>query len=420
MMAVAAIAVLSSCSSDNDIINDNDNKNHNENNKVEAPIFTATIESEVVTRTILVGGTKVNWSNGDKIKINGVEYTTTSTEGTATFTTAGTAPEAIGGKYIAVYPSSIELNAATATVTLPAIQNYDTQTNGISNVPMAAVSTSTALNFKNVCAMLAVTITSGTVKKIKVTADKKNLSGNFILNLTNLSFTSSTGSNSVVLDCDSGVSANNTTFYIAIPPQEYSSLQIYISSDGTTYKEAMATKKAAGLGTLARNTIYPINYEKNAVQLWEDGPYFATVNVGETTETGKSHTYKWGATEAGGSQNDSSYDLDHDTAYKVWGSAWRMPTHDEFTELNQKKSSVTYGVNNGIYGYTFAGASGYGSIFFPVTSNVVGGEAIFWSATLDSGSAYCLFLKNASGLQFVRTDDKGYCNQVFYVRAVLR
>jgi len=73
-MAVAAIAVLSSCDKENAILHDNGNGVDNAN----APVFTATIEGDdasanAATRTALGGSTgkKVNWLNGDEVIIYG-------------------------------------------------------------------------------------------------------------------------------------------------------------------------------------------------------------------------------------------------------------------------------------------------------------------------------------------------------------
>ncbi len=430
-MAVAAIAALSSCSQD-DLVSD---ENGNDVSNANAPVFTATIEGEGKTRTQLVEGstgklTKVAWASEDKVNINGSAYTAapgTEDATTATLTIADgqTAPEAVDGKYYAVYPSTIAFNTSTQTITLPATQTYDATTNGIGNVPMVAVSENTTLQFKNICAVLAIKVASGTVKAIKVMADQKNLSGDFTLDPSTSAITATTtGSNTVSLECGTAVTANNTTFYIAIPPQEYSSLQIYLSADGTTYKEAMATKVAAGLGTIARNKIINIDYAKNAVQLWADGPYFATVNVGETTETGNSTGYKWGATQAGdaGTGNKGNYDLDHDTAYKIWGSAWRMPTNDEFTGLNNNCTN-TYGAPSGTYGFTVQGSEGYGSIFLPVVPSVqttdYQGFAFYWSAT-PKGEDYAnlLFLYKAPFV--LNIEESQYSREIpYFVRAVL-
>lgn len=338
----------------------------------------------------------MNWVSTDKVNVHGAVYTVTP--GTKDATTATltyyseTAPEAVGGKYYAVYPSTIAFNTSTQTITLPATQTYDATANGIGNVPMVAVSETKELQFKNICAVLAVKVASGTVKAIKVMADKKNLSGDFTLDPSTSAITATTtGSNTVVLDCGEGVSADNTTFYIAIPPQEYSSLQIYLSADGSTYKEAMATKVPAGLGTLARNKIYPITYAKNAVQLWADGPYFATMNVGETAVGGKTAKYAWGATSADGdpnaetNNNAGTYDLDHDTAYKIWGSAWRMPTQAEFEAMS---SNCSLDYNSG---FIFKGKNGYNSAKVSFPGEYVGQSvtAQYWTSSVaGDGNVY--------------------------------
>jgi len=179
----------------------------------------------------------------------------------------------------------------------------------------------------------------------------------------------------------------------------------------------MATNVAAGLGTLARNTIIPIPYAKNAVQLWADGPYFATENVGGTQK------FKWGATVAydEGTANSGDYDLEHDTAYKLWGSAWRMPTNDEYVALvsnctlNFDESGVKFDVSSK--------TSGYGSISFTATIEASSYSAQYWTSTENSSGwstkHICIlgFMKggNSSVMNNSTTEYSTHC----YVRAVL-
>jgi len=285
-MAVAAIAALSSCTNDDIVSNENGKGDNNAN----APVFTATIEGEAQTRTTLglnseTGKyTKVNWENTDEVSVNGIVYAVAPGNPdatTATLTKKNSGDASPTGTFKAIYPASLYNNG---TYELPATQTY---TAGQFNAPMYAENTETSLAFKNICAVLAVTVPSGTVKKIKVVTDKRMHGAFTVTSEGVLSFTSTEelviSDRTVTLNCgETGVSASNTTFYIAIPAQTYAYLNIYLSADGTHYKEAMATRKPAGLGTLARNTIYPINYVRNAVQLSENGPYFAEFNVGTT------------------------------------------------------------------------------------------------------------------------------------------
>jgi len=68
-MAVAAIAVLSSCDKENAILDDNGNGV----DIAGAPVFTATIESDATKTTIVEGSTagkkKVEWLSTDQVFI---------------------------------------------------------------------------------------------------------------------------------------------------------------------------------------------------------------------------------------------------------------------------------------------------------------------------------------------------------------
>ncbi|MCQ2229789.1 MAG: hypothetical protein MJZ13_08615 [Bacteroidales bacterium] len=199
--------------------------------------------------------------------------------------------------------------------------------------------------------------------------------------------------------------ADGTVYSIEIPSQEYAYYQIYLSDDGTTFKEAMATKNPTGVGEIS--TDIDIDYEKNAVQLWADGPYFATMNVGETTETGHTQRYYWGATEAEGAANGTAnnpndYDLAHDTAYKIWGPAWRMPTWSEFLSLKSNSTQTVDQISQGFF--IESNTSGYGSIFLPAVdwyddpvSSTQSAHGYYWSADkYDSSSVYYFYISFSS------------------------
>ena len=399
-MAVAAIAALSSCSIDEAFLMELGQ------NVTGVTTFTANIEDEGATQNTYNAETKkAEWeATTDKISIDGHEYTADNDGATTTFTGYG----ATESTHHAYFPASL-YNSGNPT--LPATQTY---TAGKFNMPMYAESATTDFTFKNLCAVLAVTVTSddiATLKSIKVKADKA-LSGAFTVSgdkavLTNASDNTNTvelvSSSALTLD------ATGTTFYIAIPAQAYQYLNIYLSADGSTYKEAMATKKAAGLGDIARSKMYNINYEKNAVKLWAAGPYFAKYNVGVTD--GKAESY--GGYYAWGGSQDRDYDHNtgsavltgnNDTATKLWGSNWCMPKQEELGKatgglLNECTCVWTNYNNTGVNGLLCTGKDDYASnsVFLPAAGfcdyGVFGqGSGGYWSSTpFGSDIAYRLF-----------------------------
>ena len=324
-MAVAAIAALSSCSSDNDFEQSQTGK--------QALVFTATMENSETTRATYDATNKcAAWEAGDHININGKAYSAQEAGTTTTFKADGEG--ATGTTYNAYFPADL-YDGTTAT--LPAIQTYEA---GEFNMPMYASSTTTTLEFKNLCAVLAVKVTSAdiaTLKSIKVASDKV-MNGSFTVT-DNKAVMGTDGSNAVVLSSSTALTltSEGTTFYIAIPAQEYKYLNIFLSADGETYTQAMATKKAAGLGEIARSKIFNIDYAKNATKLWAGNLFIADCNVGATSPTDAGGYYTWGGSTSKNfnDQNTGTDALsgDTDTAYKLWGSNWRMPTSDELTTL---------------------------------------------------------------------------------------
>lgn len=297
---MAAAAMLCGCQKENLIPQETTEGQ----NQVQALTFTATVEGTPETRATFNDTNKcAAWEEGDQININGKIYSAQTAGTTTTFKADDGA--ATGDTYNAYFPASLFDGTTTA---LPAIQTYSA---GKFNIPMYAESNGTNLEFKNICTVLAVKVTSAdiaTLKSIKVASDKAmygafSISGNKAV-LTDASDKDKTvelvSEDALTLD------AAGTTFYIAIPAQGYAYLRIYISADGTDYNEVMATKKAAGLGILPRNTIFPLDYAKNAVQLWASGPFFATMNVGATTPEGLGGYYAWGETKAYGEEDTSN------------------------------------------------------------------------------------------------------------------
>ena len=328
-MAVAAIAALSSCTSDNDF-------EQNQTGK-QALVFTATMEGSEATRATFDNTDKcAAWEAGDQISINGKKYSAQDAGTTTTF--KADAEGATGETFNAYFPADL-YDGTTAT--LPTTQTYK---DGKFNMPMYASSTTTELEFKNLCAVLAIKISpegdGKTVKSIKVASDKK-MNGTFTV-IDNKAVLGDDGTNAVVLKSYEAVrikADESKVFYIAIPAQEYQYLNIFLSADGKTYTQAMATKKAGGLGLIARSKIFNIDYKKNATKMWEGNLFVADCNLGATSLTGLGGFYWWGGINDKDSDPEPAYCSDdklgnNDTASRLWGSNWRMPTSAELEKLS--------------------------------------------------------------------------------------
>ena len=180
------------------------------------------------------------------------------------------------------------------------------------------------------------------------------------------------------------------------------------------------------------------------VQLWEGGPYWATTNIGAEKPEDCGYYFWWGDTVGYKRENDkwvasdgsnSNFSFtsvnaptynkndatlqsegwitadgvlapEHDAAHKHWGGDWRMPTSQEFGDLNSK-CDWTWGSMNGVKGYIVRGRGDYASrsIFLPCAGygygtslNAAGSNGYSWSSVpgpddyrawyLDFGSGY--------------------------------
>ena len=428
IIALAAMAVISSCTKD--ILLPEKEVLEITAPEMPAMVFTATMEGIPASKATLDGMTP-SWEEGDVISIDGHTYTAQTAGTSSTFEGTGAVKE--DGKYKAIYPSSLY---KTDHFELPSVQTYEANK---FNAPMYAESSTAELQFKNLCAVLAIKVTSAditTLKAIKVKSDKK-MNGTFTVS-DKKAVVGTDGTNVLVLESSTALTLNadGTTFYIAIPAQNYKYLNIYLSSDGETYTRAMATKKAAGLGDIARSKIFSIDYETNAFQLYANGPYWATCNIGASTDTGSGKYYAWANTtgyspsgdtfshdfswkncqyanqgtygddhmkkkvftkyipsdkgqeywaSAGEPDNKITLSSEDDAAYTTWGGNWRMPTKEEFEALISNAASKSWTADyNGTGGYTFTGNGN--TLFLPAagyalaTSLAPGGD--YWTSTL--------------------------------------
>lgn len=400
------MALFSSCASDDTIFENNQKENNIR--------FTASIEGCIDTRATLVSN-KPNWEAGDVISIDGHDYEASSSGVTTPFTGTG----ATETTHHAYFPASI-YNGGTPT--LPAVQSYE---EGKFNMPMYAESSTEELEFKNICTVLAVSVSNADidqVKAIKVASTSKALSGAFtVASDGTMTMTApDDASKTVTLTCETAVSMTTAekVFYIAIPAQTYSDLKIYVSSDGTSFNKCMATKKAEGLGALARNKILNIPYETNAVQLWADGPFFATSNV----TSGSTIFFQWCATTPGGSYYSGAYDLEHDTCAKLWGSAWRMPTLDEWQDLKNNCFDTQLYSDVPPYSFIFTGSNGNRLSILVNQANVAWSKnGTYWSSATDGTKAKCVAIWcNSTTNGFDVGIGRSRSTSDYFVRAVLQ
>ena len=179
-----------------------------------------------------------------------------------------------------------------------------------------------------------------------------------------------------------------------------------VKSNTTELKMAAGHTKV--LGVIHNGNTY------NAVQLWEDGPYWATTNIGASSTTDAGYYFAWGYTE-GCIRKDNSWVLASDqsttktfstssfpdrstseykdaaTAY--WGKGWTVPSETDFSNLQANCNDVMTADN----GRNITGkANGYTSntIFFPAVGwgigadlNGLGTSGYYWTSTEASPNA---------------------------------
>ena len=101
----------------------------------------------------------------------------------------------------------------------------------------------------------------------------------------------------------------------------------------------------------------------------------------------------------------------HDAAKKHWGGNWRMPTNQEFDDLNNK-CDWSWTTINGVAGYVVRGRGDYAanSIFLPCAGygngtslNNAGSNGHYWSSASDPHGNY-----NAWRLDFHSSDHLSY------------
>lgn len=173
------------------------------------------------------------------------------------------------------------------------------------------------------------------------------------------------------------------------------------------------------------------NIDVNWVQLWKGGPKFAEYNVGAKNNKPEDYGgyYAWGGSQDKVDDHKAGLTGTDDTATKLWGSNWRMPTQAELqallTNCDVQWTNDYKGDGTNIKGTIFTGKQGTAfasnSVFLPAAGYCHGGNiydqsnyGYYWSSTPDgSYGAYHLFF--GSGYQLGYYDRYYGCS----VRAVL-
>ena len=194
------------------------------------------------------------------------------------------------------------------------------------------------------------------------------------------------------------LSATTTgTYYIAVP----AGVQLAVKDGDKTIKSTNGLKA----GEYYNLTIFPFGQgEAKAtgignvrwIQLWENGPKFAEYNVGVTDGKAESYGgyYSWGGSEASNTKDANTgtekLGSTEDTATKLWGSKWRMPTNAELDALVNNENCTCEWTNVGeVNGCKITGKGDYASnsIFLPAAGYYprgiltdIGDMCYYWSS----------------------------------------
>lgn len=162
---------------------------------------------------------------------------------------------------------------------------------------------------------------------------------------------------------------------------------------------------------ICSNMVVRVNVVRARVQLWENGPYWATTNIGADNPEDYGYYFWWGDTVGYKCENDkcvatdgssSNYTFaevitptfkmatatlrnegwisvfgalvpEHDAAHIHWGGEWRMPTDQELSDLINN-CNWAWTTQNGVQGYVVKGKDTYASssIFLPCAGCVSG------------------------------------------------
>ena len=262
-MAVAGMLALSSCSNDDNDIQDVQN----------APrqmTFTAGFGDGATTRATL-SGKSVSFNGGDKISILSAKNTNTAfttSAGGASATFSGTATD--DSKFYAVYPYTAGLTLSgdvISGIVIPTSQ-WNSGWNGDSDfsgwdpkAPIAyATTTGSSLTFHNACAILKVTFPEAyTFGRFTISANEP-LAGTFSLDTSTGTLTPTAGSTSVSVGTtdfySKGISTDSggKTVYVAIAPGTYTGFNLHIYNEDDEEK----SKTKGGSVTFEAGKIYDL------------------------------------------------------------------------------------------------------------------------------------------------------------------
>ena len=256
-MAVAGMLALSSCSNDDNDIQDVQN----------APrpmTFTAGYSDGATTRATL-SGKSVSFNEGDKISILSAKNTNTAfttSAGGASATFSGTATD--DSKFYAVYPYTAGLTLSgdvISGIVIPTSQwnakwgDSSDNSGWDPKAPIAyATTTGSSLQFHNLCAILKIKEISDNVT-MTISADQ-NLAGTFSLDTSTGTLTATAGSKIVTIGGSIMRYLHGDDLYIAIAPGVYTNFKV--SAEQSTFMGIWKDERTKASVTFEAGKIYDL------------------------------------------------------------------------------------------------------------------------------------------------------------------
>lgn len=420
-LAIAMMMTMAACSS-----SDNDVVEISGENQTGKKTFTAICENSVGTRAKLdsESGKKVLWEEGDKIAINGYEYTLERGVGTTKgiFTKTASGGPTQQTKFIAVYPymaftPTQEFDAIN--IPFPSQQNATEGTFDKNAALMVAYSNdgSNTLEFKNVGALVKVKLKFN-CKKIVLNAGDESvpLAGKGTLSYNGGNPTYTIDSHKAYSITLSGDIKSDKTYYIAVPAVKLNAgwnISFVDKNDDYVY-----TRRGSKDIEFKRNYIIDLGefYSSTAQTSWtstiqRNGNVAASqqVDMGQFMIDSKTYRViftKTNLTSSGIAENESDFG-----DYFAWGAT--EPWYDNIS-FDGTSPTVTWKTNYTSGGYS---ESNYNTYSNGKTIEVNGQLAIEYDAArkilqgewqIPSNAVWQVLINNSTNKGW-NDDKKGYC-----------